>query len=52
MIDNNNVTGNTFEEKEMLHLFRDICVSVKVLSHYKNRAGQSIPWAHRDIKPA
>lgn len=33
-------------------LFRDVCLGVQALADYKNRAGESIPWAHRDIKPA
>ena len=52
LIDKCNQQGKTIPEKQILTLFRDICLSVQVLASYKNRAGVSIPWAHRDIKPA
>ncbi|CAO3633472.1 unnamed protein product [Mucor fragilis] len=52
LINKCNQQGKTIPERQILTLFRDICISVQVLASYKNRAGVSIPWAHRDIKPA
>jgi len=52
LIDKCNQQGKTIPERQILTLFRDICISVQVLASYRNRAGVSIPWAHRDIKPA
>lgn len=52
LIDKCNQQGKTIPERQVLTLFRDICISVQVLVSHKNRAGVRIPWAHRDIKPA
>lgn len=36
----------------MLTLFKSVCLGVRRLVDYENRAGGRTPWAHRDIKPA
>lgn len=52
LIDKNNQKGTHLPEKQMLILFRSVCLGVRRLADYKNRADVNIPWAHRDIKPA
>ncbi|CAO3695682.1 unnamed protein product [Rhizopus stolonifer] len=46
-----NMKGEHLKEKELLSLFKQMCLGIRALVEYKDK-GVSTPWAHRDVKPA